>query len=424
MRSHHVRKSVLAAAAGHSAAALAQTVPTVHIPLNLYFGGNHKVSTDLYIASTNTTIEVVFDQGSENFFLFGPGAVDNWGSSGLGGQGPCNQSVPAGSYFDYPASPTATGPANHSATYVYGGADKIYSGLVTVNDTFGFSNAAGASTDAVDDVRVEIVDFLVQRISDSACAYPPLYDLSILGTSPYYNNASSRVTAGPHVRQDLLERGVIGGAVQSMWFDAAPADVYGTYTGGGLFGGVDTSKYSGDLVTVQTLQPAGYVGYFTAVPTVTINGVTFTPPDNGQDWCQLDSGTHDDTIPVVYTEDEQFYNASGIVLSPKGYVAWPSECEDIPADAVIGLTFPGAEEGTSITIDVPIRSYVRVDYSTLDPGYCILSVSTSGCLLGAPFATASFFAADDEAGVIALAKGGVSTPGDGVDEAAVVARIP
>lgn len=119
-----------------------------------------------------------------------------------------------------------------------------------------------------------------------------------------------------------------------------------------------------------------------------------------------------------------FYNSSGIVQSPRGYIAWPGECDTIPSNATIGLTFPGQEDGESITIDVPIKAYVRVDYSTLDPGYCVLSVSTSGCLLGGPFATASFFAADDEAGVIALARGGVSKSGSVVDQASVVERIP
>lgn len=266
----------------------AQTVPTVYIPLNLYFGGNHKVSTNIYNPSTNATIEVVYDQGSENFFLFGPGATDNWGSSGLGVKGPCNSSVPVGSYLDYPNSATASAPVNHSVTLVYGGADKIYSGAVTVNDTFAFSSDA-AQSDTVGDVRVEIMDSLIQRINDPACTTSPPYDLGILGTSPYYNNASERVTAGPHVRQDLLERGVINAPVQSMWFDEAPEDPYGTYTGGGLFGGIDTSKYTGDLVKVKTLQPAGTAGYFTAVPTVTINGVTFSQYDG--DSCQLDSGT-------------------------------------------------------------------------------------------------------------------------------------
>ncbi|KAK9777665.1 putative Peptidase A1 domain-containing protein [Seiridium cardinale] len=409
----------LASAAG---LATAQTVPTVHIPLNLYYGANHKVSTNLYIASANRTIEVVYDQGSENFFLFGPGSIDNWGSSGLGSQGPCNVSVPPELYFDYPNSPTASAPVNHSASYAYGTFDKIYTGTVTVNDTFGFVNDAGARTEAVDDIRVEIVNFLVQRINDPTCSSSPLYDPSILGTSPYYNT-SSRMTTGPHIRQDLLERGVIDAPVQSMWFDEAPEDVYGTYTGGGLFGGIDTSKYSGDLVKVQTLQPSGYVGYFTEMPTVTVNGVSFTKPTSTE-YCQLDSGTHDDSIPVAWEETDAFYNASGIVTSPKGYTSWPGECDTIPANATVDLTFAGTVEGESLTIPVPIKSYVRVDYGDLEPGYCILSVETSGCLLGAPFATASFFAADDEAGQIALANGGVSKPGSTVDEASVIARIP
>ncbi|KAI0132822.1 hypothetical protein BJ170DRAFT_263177 [Xylariales sp. AK1849] len=203
MKSSHV----IAAASVAGRYTAAQTVPTVLIPLNLYFGANHKVSTNLYIPSANQTIEVVYDQGSENFFVFGPGAVDNWGSSAIGDHGPCNVSVPPGSYFDYPDSPTASPPVNHSLTLVFGGADKIYDGQVTVNDTFGFSNEAGLQTEAVDDARVQIMDFLSQRINDPTCSNGgQTYDLSILGISPFYNNASGRITAGPHVRQDLRKQ--------------------------------------------------------------------------------------------------------------------------------------------------------------------------------------------------------------------------
>jgi hypothetical protein len=414
-------KSPLLIAAASAVAA--QTVPTVHIPLNAKFGYNEKTSTNLYNPSTNTTIEVVFDTGSENFFLFGPGAIANWGSSSLGTEGPCNASVPAGSYFDYPQSSTATAPVNHSALYVYGGADKIYDGYVTVNDTFGWENAAGVvGTDV--DARLEIVDFLVQRINDPTCAQADelVYDLGIIGVSPYYNS-SSRVTAGPSIRQDLLDGGVISTAVQSIWFDQAPADVFGTYTGGALLGGIDTSKYTGDLVKVQTAPQAGQAGYFTVMPNVTINGVSFSQPDSTT-YCQLDTGTHDDTIPINYTEDDAFYNATGIVITPIGYTAWPGACESIPANNTIDLTFPGATDGTSVTIQIPLRAYVRTDDGTQEEGYCMLDVSTSGCLLGVPFATASFFAADDELGEIAIAKGAVAEKGAPVDQASVVARIP
>lgn len=398
-----------------------QSVKTVHTPLNLPYGANRKISTNITIPATNATIEVVYDSGSENFFLFGPGAIDNWGSSAIGTQGPCNASVPADRYFDYPKSTTATAPVDHPVSYVYGGADKIYLGSATVNDTFELTNIAGQS-ETVTDVRVQLVDLLTQRINDPQCTIDSmLYDSGIMGISPYYNNASTRVTAGPSIRQDLLERGVIDAPVQCMWFDEAPEDVYGTYTGGGLFGGIDTSKYSGDLVKVATNPPSGYVGYFTGVPTVSVGNTTFTK--SSDTYCQLDSGTHDDSIPVTYEEDEEFYNATGLVISPVGYVSWPGKCEDIPADKTVDLTFPGATDGESVTIKVPLRAYVRVKYGT-EEDYCSLSLSTNGCFLGSPFASASFFAADDENEEIALAQGGVSTSGAAVDESAVVARIP
>lgn len=406
-----------------AAGVVAAYAPAVHMPLHLNFGVNEKISTSLYIASANKSIEVVYDSGSENFFLFGPGAIDNWGTSAIGSEGPCNASVPRGSLYDYRNSPTASSPVKHVVTYVYGGADKIYDGEVTVNDTFTFYNDADLERETVPDVRVQLANFLIQRINDPNCTGSQPYDLGILGVSPYYHNTTTADTKGPHFRQDLLERGVIKAAVQSIWFDEAPESVYGTYTGSGLLGGIDTSKYNGDLIKVQTSPPQGYVGYFTAVPNITINGVSFTQPENTE-YCQLDSGTHDDTIPIAYTEDTNFYNASGLVLSPKGYVAWPGECDAVPRNLTFDYTFPSINAGKEVTIKVPVRAYVRVDYSKLDPGYCIMSVSTSGCLLGAPFASASFFAADDETGEIALAQGGVSKRGASVDQDKVVLRIP
>lgn len=407
-----------------STAVAAQTVPTVHIPLNFYSGPNHKVSTNIRTPGSNSTIEVVFDTGSENFFMFGPDSVDNWGSSFIGSRGPCNVSVPAGSYYDYPASATASAPVDHPATYVYGGADKIYLGVSTVNDTFDFTSQAASRSETVADVRVEIVNLLTQRINDPTCLSAPLYDFGIMGISPYYNQS----TVGPHIRQDLLERGAIGAAVQSMWFDAPPADVMGTYTGSGLFGGIDTSKYTGELVKVANTAQPGAIGYYVATPSVSVGGVPLS--GNGSSVidpsCQLDSGTHDDTLPVPSAMEAAFYAATGIVYSPSGYLSYNGSCASIPADKTIDLTFPGATAGEQAVVKIPLRAYARIAFSAADTaaGYCSLSLSTNGCFLGAPFSTAAFFAADDENAEVALAQGGVSAVGSGVDEASVVQRIP
>lgn len=408
-------------------AAVAQTVPTVHIPLNLRFGLNHKTSTDVFIPSLNTTLEVVYDQGSENFFVFGPDSIANWGLTCLGCQGQCNATVPAGDYFNYPSSSTASEPVPFSAFYAYGGLDKIYTGQVAINETFDFINNAGQSTKSPD-TTVAIVTYLQQRLGDAGnCSPTPIYDLGILGVSPYYhsNNETGRNTSGPSFRQDLLERGLISAPVQSLWFDEAPSDVFGTYTGGGLQGGIDTSKYDGPLVKVPNAWAPGRVGYYVPAPRLSSSGIPIATGSAGGDLpdCLVDSGTHNDDIPVA--DEQALFNATGIRRSPAGHVAWPGSCDSIPADKTVDYTFDGVDGGESITIKVPIRSYVRfsIDSDTAD-GYCNLSLEPSGCILGSPFATAAFFAADDERGEIAFAQGAVSKAGTAVDEASVIARIP
>ncbi|KAK7723930.1 hypothetical protein SLS64_000261 [Diaporthe eres] len=408
-------------------AAVAQTVPTVHIPLNLRYGANHKTSTDVFIPSLNTTLEVVYDQGSENFFVFGPDSIANWGLTCLGCQGPCNASVPAGDYLDYAHSTTASEPVPFSSFYAYGGLDKIYVGNVAVNETFDFVNSAGQSTKSPD-TTVAIVNYLQQRIgSDGTCSPVPIYDLGILGVSPYYhsNNETGRNTTGPSFRQDLLETGRINAPVQSLWFDEAPADVRGTYTGGGLQGGIDTSKFEGSLVKVPNAWEQGRVGYYVPTPKLSSNGIPIsTGSASGEvTSCLVDSGTHNDDLPIA--DEAAFFNATGIRRSPAGHVSWPGTCDSIPADKTIDMTFDGVNAGESVTIKVPIRSYVRVGLDSDEAaGYCSLSLEPSGCILGSPFATAAFFAADDERGEIAFAQGGVSKAGTAVDEASVIARIP
>ncbi|KAF2788036.1 hypothetical protein K505DRAFT_329241 [Melanomma pulvis-pyrius CBS 109.77] len=215
-----------------------------------------------------------------------------------------------------------------------------------------------------------------------------------------------------------------------MWFDAPPAASNGTFTGMALFGGIDTSKYSGDLVKVVNRAQSGQVGYYIAQPRVSVGGISLS--DNTTDAtaaCQLDSGTHDDEISIGSGKEQAFFNATGITLSPSGYVAWPGTCDSIPANRTIDLTFPGVTPSESVTVKVPIRSYARLQFtgSGADAGFCTLSLSTNeygGCMLGAPFSTAAFFAADDERGEVALAQGGVSMAKGGVDQGAVVSRIP
>ena len=70
--------STLASVALRQANTISTAAKTAYFPLNLHYGASRKVSANVVNPSTNTTIEVVYDQGSENFLLFGPDSISNW----------------------------------------------------------------------------------------------------------------------------------------------------------------------------------------------------------------------------------------------------------------------------------------------------------------------------------------------------------
>lgn len=400
------------------------TIPTVHFPLNYKYGGNNKISTAVYVPWSNTTIDVVYDQGSENFWLMAPNSTVNWGCQSLACAGPCNSTETA--VYDYTQSSTATTEAFNSS-YMYGLFDKLLVGDMAINDTLTFVNEAGVAS-TVPGVEVALEYYLQNRIGilNDTCGATPGHDVGILGVSPYQHNAH-RNTSGPHVRKNLLDRGQIGANVHCFWMDEAPADVLGTFTGGGLMGGIDTSKYSGPLVKVPYLTPeletqTATVGYYVSIPQVSVGGTTFNITTDRTS-CFLDSGTHIDDIPVPLDDTDLFLNASGLAYDPSGYIAWPSPCDLVPSNVTIDFTWAGVNANETVTIKVPIRNYVRGNLSP-DPNWCSVSLSPGGCLLSAPFSTAAFFAADDERNEVALAQGGVSAMGSSPDAASIVERIP
>lgn len=399
------------------------TVPTVHFPLNYKYGGNNKLATAVYVPWSNTTIDVVYDQGSENFWMMAPNSTVNWGCQSLACQGKCN--ITETEVYDYTKSSTAVlEPFGNQ--YMYGLFDKLLNGDFTVNDTMTFVNVAGASS-TIPGVEVAVENYLQNRIgmTANACDRVPFHDVGIMGVAPY-QEGEHRNTSGPHIRRGLFDRGLIGADVHSIWMDTPPVDAEGTYTGGGLMGGIDTSKFTGPLVKVPSLGPAlqkiqNNVGYYVPVPQVSIGAVKI-PLSDEADNCFLDSGTHTDDLPIPYGSEEAFMAATGITNDPLGHYAWPGECNTVPSNVTIDITWTGVNANETVTVKVPLRNYVRGNVSPA--GYCSLNLMPTGCLLGAPFSTASFFAADDERGEIALAQGGISAMGSVPDSASIIERIP
>ncbi|KAF9880404.1 eukaryotic aspartyl protease [Colletotrichum karsti] len=394
-------------------------IPTVNIPLHYYYGGGHKIATNLVNPNSNKSVEVVFDQGSENFWVFGPNAINNWGCTGFFCQGQCNAT--AEPFYDYPNSPTAKKPESFPSQFAYGAYTKIVQGHETVNDTFLFASDSGLTSTVA--ARVAIADYMQQRLPDGGTCTPAAYDLGILGVAPFYRTEEWNTT-GPHVRQDLLERGEISAPVQSIWFDEAPANWDGTFTGNAVFGAIDHSKYTGDLVKVPPIKNdrlGASVGYFVAPPTVKVKNVTLDNKDLSSHACMIDSGTQIDDLPISSDAIDAFYGAAGLARDSIGHTAWNGTCDSIPKDLTIDLEFAGVGD-EKVTIKIPLRNYVR-NNADAEAQFCALNIDTGGCMLGAPFATATFFAADDAANEIALAQGGVSKRGSKPDEASLSLTI-
>ncbi|KAI0202103.1 acid protease [Astrocystis sublimbata] len=396
--------------------------PTVYFPLNFRYGSDQKITTDLVIPGTNKTMPVCFDQGSESFWILGPGALYNWGSEALpapGRPGPCNTS--ATPVYEYSASPDAdTAPFPYINAYA--GFSKIVSGDSVVDDTMTFTSVAGQKS-SIADIRAALVDFYMVRYPDFSGQCDPAgltYDVGILGTAPFHYNNDYK-SSEPHLRQELLEQGTIKAPVQSMWMDKRPQGIEDTYTGGAIFGGIDLSKFTGPLVKVRSLQDDDTLGYNVAQPVLSIRGKKIKT-DASAGACFVDSGTRNDELPVAYADTEEFYETTGLVESPEGYVSWPGACESVPSNVTLDMKFPGATNGTFVDIKVPLKNYVRWDSG--EEGLCRLNINLGECTLAAPFSTAAFFAADDERGEVAFAQGGISERGSEPSEDSIVLRIP
>lgn len=370
-------------------------------------------------------------------WLFQSGSIQNWGCKYLACQGPCNLTVPEELSYDPSLSSTATELQPWEAVYGYGGGlGKMYLSNSTLNDTFVFRNEAGHSIE-LPQVQVALTQYLQQRVEDKSgtCTPVPVYTHAILGVAPYVSSPDPTVqnSTGPSFRQNLLDRGLISAAVQSLWFEKAPKDLHATFTGVGLLGGIDTSKFEGPLVKVPRLAGGySYNEYYTHAANVSFNGVSFgfdrSPQTGVQDFCIIDSGAQGDGVNPV--DQKAFLNATGLVVNPKRtgggeYLSWPGPCDDVPTDSALEYTFGGVDPKQNVTIKVPFRTYARFQEPTDDElGWCTMAIYLRGCDLGAPFQSAAFFAADDEHSEIALAQGGVAEQGSGVNTTSVILRIP
>jgi len=299
--------------------------------------------------------------------------------------------------------------SNDTSSYAYAGNAKIVRGAEYSNDTL----TAVGGNGAIPNVQYALENYGIFRILDNGECKGLEYDKAILGLSPYTNT-----TDGPSFRQNLYDAGQVASKTLVMWFNKH-VGALGKLTGGVLFGAIDTSKYTGPLIRIPSVIAQYQIGVYIPKPNITINGHTFVPDDDTT--CLIDSGAHGDSLPFAYSGkgQDRFFNESGFV-DYNGIVAYNGSCDSIPQDLKITYTFPGVKASEEISIDVLVRNYARSFDAPPEAGnICLLNMEIGGCILGAPFLSGAFMALDDEDDSIALAQGGISEEGSGVDAASL-----
>ncbi|KAJ1323139.1 pepsin-like aspartyl protease [Microdochium nivale] len=442
-------RSILALAGAIVAVQAASDLPTVAIPLMLRDGQSRRVATSVVLP--NTVIEIVYDQGSSDFFMFETGSTMNWGCRRLLCQGACNVTVSDVFSYNPALSDTKSGEQPWDGMYNYGGGlFKSFRSNKVLNDTFVFSNNKVTPV-AVPNVQVALAQYLQQRVYDPNGTCDPVpndYSKSILGIAPFVDSPDDTVikTQGPSFRENLLNSGAISNKVQSLWFDKPPSGAVTSgepYIGTGLLGGIDTSKYTGPLVRIPRTHDTRDQGYYYtraanmtffaggAAPGVAIEN-DFSP-NSGTNMlqCLIDSGAGSESFNPA--DKAAWYNTTGLRVSPDRTapgddIAWPGPCDTIPADSYFEYSFvAGVRESDpkEATVRIPLRNYHRYQ-DPLDEarGWCTVAIYLNGCALSRTFNTAVFWAADDATGEMAIAQGGVSEIGSGVDYASVVGAIP
>ncbi|CZR56683.1 uncharacterized protein PAC_06572 [Phialocephala subalpina] len=376
-----------------------------YMPVEFDYGADSRVTAQFTFGSAEEEpIQVVMDTGSANFWIWSPNATIHWGSQYLGVEGPCNATVPT------PYDPALSSSAiwyNQSSTYAYAGNAKIVRGAQYTNDTLTAVN----SSSSIPGVQFALENYGLFRQLDNGSCIVPEFDKGILGLSPYTNT-----TTGPSFRQNLYDAGLTTTKTMSMWFDASTT-AFGKLTGGVLFGAIDTSKYTGELVKLSNVVSEYEIGIYVSKPNITINGQTFVPDQDTT--CLVDSGAHADYLPFDFQSNmtDLFLNATnGVLTQYAGVIAFNGSCDDIP-DVNITYAFAGSEAGKSVNIDVPIRNYARGLATPSDAGaVCMFNLESGGCIFGAPFLSGGFMGLDDSDNSIWLAQGAVSSEGEAVQD--------
>ncbi|KAE8442640.1 hypothetical protein EG329_002997 [Mollisiaceae sp. DMI_Dod_QoI] len=207
---------------------------------------------------------------------------------------------------------------------------------------------------------------------------------SLQGSQPQYNNFPLA----------LAKQGTTNLAAFSLWKDAADS-----HNGQILFGGIDTSKFTGSLTTLQTQIRDGYPN-ITAFD-VLLNGValsgnsSFPQGSTGSVPHVLDCGTSYSILPNDWLQPiyDQF-NVTYFTANDTAYV----DCDLGTQSYTVDYTFQ------NLTIHVPMK--VLVELRSVNPNRCsfgLVPAGTRRALLGDNFLSSAYTVFDLTNNQISLA---------------------
>ena len=321
-----------------------------------------------------------------------------------------------------PCADSGTYTANKSSSYEYLGS---YFNISYVD-------GSGAAGDYVTDtLRVDGQSFSGFQFGIGYTSTTPQNVLGIGYPAAEVQAARSGLKAYQNLPAKLAADGVIASSAYSLWLNDLDAN-----TGSILFGGVDASRYSGDLVSVPVQQVAGtYLGFFITMTGLDVGSKTVSKQGMALG-VVLDSGSSLTYLPNDVTKSVyQAVNAS--YQEADGVAFVPCSLRDSAANMTFRFSSPAA-------IAVPVREMIlnvtdqKGHEMTFDNGVpaCLFGISpagTSTSVLGDTFLRSAYVVYDMANNEIALAQArfNVSTSdvreigsGSGPVPSAVAAKTP
>jgi hypothetical protein len=294
--------------------------------------------------------------------------------------------------------------ANSSSTYQY----------INSQFTIKYKDGSGSSGDYVSDT----VSFGSATLTNQqfGIGYKSSAAQSILGIGyPLLEVATQYYGGQPYanIPQNLADQGFISTNAYSLWLNDLDANL-----GSILFGGVDRSKYMGELQTLPIIKTQGlYVEFTIALTALGANGNTGTIASNIAVPVLLDSGTSLTYLPSNLAN--AIFQTVGGSSSTQGVQI--VDCALGNSDATIDFTFSG------VTIKVALNELVFINnYDRRGQPICVLGILSGDgtAILGDTFLRSAYVVYDLANNQISLAQTNFNTTSSNIQEITANGGVP